>query len=68
MGNPTLVKMTTRNAAFTEAVVILTTNSGHDLFKASQLIFEVLQGIMENIYFGVLLSNHLAEVATLTRS
>ena len=52
----------------TKVRVELSGNASHDLLKAGQLVFEVLQSVMENVYLGVLLSNHLTEVATLTES
>ena len=68
MVHPSFVKMTTGSTTLPEVVVILTTDSGHDLLETSQLVFKVLQGVMKNVYLGVLLSNRLAKVATLTKS
>ena len=51
-----------------KVVVELSGNTGHDLLEAGQLVLKVLQGVMKNIDFGVLLSNHLTKVVTLTRS
>ena len=68
MGDPSFVKMTTGSTTLPEVVVILATDPGHDLLEAGQLVFEVLYGVVENVQFGILLSNHLAKVATLTES
>src|ERR1700753_4099530 len=68
MQNPSFMELTNRNLALTKVVVHLMNNTSHDLLKASQLVLKVLQGVMENIYFGVLLPNHLTKVATLTKS
>ena len=66
MGDPPLVDLTDSNRTLAKVLVELSSNTGHDLLEAGQLILEILQGIMEKIYFGVLLSNNLAKVATLT--
>ena len=68
MGYPPVMEMATRSAAFTEVVVIFATNPGHHRLETGQLVLKVLQSVMENVYFGVLLPNHLAKVATLTKS
>ena len=51
-----------------EVVIELTSNTRHDVLETGQFVLEILQGIVENVYFGVLLSNHLTKVATLTES
>ena len=51
-----------------KVLIELSGNTSHDLLEAGQLVLKVLQSIMENVYFGVLLSNHLTKVATLTES
>ena len=66
--NPSLVELTNRDLALAEVVVELSNDTSHDLLEAGQLVFKVLQGVMENIDLGVLLSNHLTKVATLTKS
>ena len=68
MGNPSFMELTNVGCASTKVVVKLLGNTGHDLFEASQFVLKVLQGVMENVYFGVLLSNYLAKVAALTKS
>ena len=68
MGNPPFVELTSGSRAPTEVLVELTSNASHDLLEAGQLVLKVLQGVMENIYFGVLLPNHFTKVATLTKS
>ena len=66
--NPSFVELANRNFALTKVVVHLTNNTSHNLFETGQLVLEVFQGVMENIYFGVLLPNYLTKVATLTKS
>ena len=61
------MELTNRGCLTTKVLVELTGNTSHDLFKAGQLVLEVLQGVMENVDLGVLLSNHLTKVATLTK-
>ena len=68
MGNPSLVDLANRGCATTKVLVELTSNSSHDLFEAGQLVLKVLQRVMENVDLGVLLSNNLTKVATLTKS
>ena len=68
MGDPSLVKLADRGCASTKVLVELSSDASHDLFKAGQLVLQVLQGVMENIYFGVLLPNYFTKVATLTES
>ena len=68
MGHPSLVKMASHSRTTTKVLVELTSNACHDLLEAGQFVLEVLQSIMENVYFGVLLSYYLAKVATLTKS
>ena len=68
MGNPSLMEMATRGVTLAEVFVVLATDSRHDRLEAGQLVLQVLQGIMENVYLGVLLTNHFTEVATLTKS
>ena len=62
------MKVTTRSTTLSKVVVILATNPGHDHLETRQLVFEVLHGILENVDLGILLSNHLTKVATLTES
>ena len=68
MGNPSIMELARRGRALTKVVVKLSRHAGHDLLEASQLVLEVLQSVMENVYLGVLLTNHLTKVATLTGS
>ena len=68
MGNPSLVELANRGCATTKVLIELTSNASHNLFKASQLVLKVLQSIVENVYLGVLLSNHFTKVTTLTES
>ena len=68
MGNPPFVELTDRGRTPTKVLVELTSDTGHDLFEASQFVLQVLHRIMENIDCGVLLPNHLTKVATLTKS
>ena len=68
MGSPSLMKLASGGRTPTKVVVELSGNASHDLLKAGQFVLEVLQGVMKEIYLGVLLSNHLTEVATLTKS
>ena len=62
------MEMATRSATLPKVVVIFATNPGHDGLEAGQLVLKVLQGIVENVDLGVLLSNYLTKVATLTKS
>ena len=62
------MEMTTRSATFAKVVIILATDPSHDLFKTGQLVFEVLDGVMQNVEFRGLLTNHLTKVAMLTES
>ena len=62
------MELTDGDRALPKVLIELTGDTGHDLFKPGQLVLEVLQGVMENIDFGVLLPNYLAKVATLTKS
>ena len=66
--NPSVVELTNSDLALTEVVVLLLNDTSHDLFEAGQLVFEVLQSIMKNVDLGILLSDHLTKVATLTKS
>ena len=68
MQNPSFMELTSRGFALTKVVVELTSNASHDLLKAGQLVLKVLQSIVENVYLGILLSNDLTKVATLTKS
>ena len=68
VGGPSLMELTNRGRQPTKVPIELSSNAGHDLFETSQLVLQVLQRIMENVNFGVLLPNHLAKVATLTKS
>ena len=68
MGDPSIVELASRSPALTKVLVELTNDTSHDLLETGQLVFEVLQGIMENVYLGVLLPNHLTKIATLTKS
>ena len=68
VGNPSLVKLTSRGPAFTKVLVELSGDTGHDLFEASQLVLQILQSVLENIYLGVLSPNQFTKVATLTKS
>ena len=68
MGNPSLVELASRGRATTKVLVELTSNASHDLLKAGQLIFEVLQCVMQDVDLGVLSPNQLTKVATLTES
>ena len=68
MGNPPLVELASRGRATTKVLVELTSNASHDLLEPGQLVLKVLQSVMENVYFGVLLTNHFTKVATLTKS
>ena len=68
MQNPSLVELANDNFALTKVVVVLTNNTSHDLLETGQLVLKVLQGVMENIYFGVLKPNYFTKVATLTKS
>ena len=60
MGYPSLVKMTARDAALTEVVVIFATDPGHHRFETGQLVLEILDGVVQDVEFRGLLSNHLA--------
>ena len=68
VGDPSLMELANRGGAPAKVLVELTRNTGHDLFETGQLVFQVLQGILENVDLGILLPNHLTEVATLTKS
>ena len=67
MGNPSLMQMTGGSSVTTEVVIILATNSGHNLLETSQLVLEVFNRIMENIQGGGLLSNYLPKIMGLKR-
>ena len=67
MGYPSLVELTSGNSIPAEVVVVFTTDTGHDRLEASQLILEVCDGILQNIQLSGFPTNHLAEVASLTR-
>ena len=62
------MKLTSGSSALTEVLIELSGDTGHNLFETGQLVFEVLQGVMENVDLGVLLPNHLTKVTTLTES
>ena len=62
------MELTTSGPGLAKVIVELTSNASHDLLETSQLVLKVLQGVMENVYFGILLPNYLAKVATLTKS
>ena len=66
MGDPSLVVLANGGRASTKVLIELSGNAGHDLLEAGQLVLKVLQSVMENVYLGVLLSNNLTKVATLT--
>ena len=68
MGNPSLVDLTDGGCTPTKVLVELSGDASHDLFEAGQLVLQVLQSVMENVYFGVLLPNQFTKVATLTKS
>ena len=68
MGNPSLIELTSAGRASSEVVIELAGDTSHDLLEPRQLVLQVLQGIVENVDLGVLLSNHLTKVATLTES
>ena len=68
VGNPSVMELTSGSRAPPKVLVELTGNTGHNLLEASQLVFKVLQSVMENVYLGVLLPNHLTKVATLERN
>ena len=68
MGSPSLVEPTDYSCTPTKVLVELLSDASHDLFEPGQLVFKVLQSVMENVDFGVLLSNHFTKVATLTKS
>ena len=68
MQNPSLMELADRDFALTEVVIELVNDTSHDRLEAGQLVLKVLQSVMENIDLGVLLSNHLAKVAMLTKS
>ena len=68
MGNPSFVELSNMSSHPTGVVVDLSKGTSHDLFETGQFILEVLQSVVENVYLGVLLSYHLAKVATLTKS
>ena len=68
MGDPSLMELANGNRTFPKVLVELTGDTSHDLLEAGQLVLQVLQCIMENIDLGVLLTNHLTKVATLTES
>ena len=67
MGNPSLVQMTRGSFGTTEVVIVLATNSGHNLLEAGQLVLEVFDCIMENIQGGSLLPNYLPKIMGLKR-
>ena len=62
------MKLTNGGCAPTKVRIELPGDTSHDLFEAGQLVLEVLQGVVENIYFGILLPNYLTKVVTLTES
>ena len=62
------MELASRSRALTKVIVELPGHTSHDLLEAGQLVFKVLQGVMENVDLGVLLSNYLTKVATLTKS
>ena len=68
VGSPSLVEPTRDSCASTKVLVELLSDASHDLLETGQLVLQVLQGILENVYLGVLLTNHLTKVATLTKS
>ena len=66
--DPPLMELSNRDFTLTEVVIHLTNSTRHNLFETGQLVLEVLQSIMKDIDLGVLLSDHLTKVATLTKS
>ena len=68
MGNPSLVVQTNGSRTSTKVRVELISDSGHDLLETGQLVLKVLQSVVENIYFGVLLPNDFTKVTSLTKS
>ena len=68
MGDPSLVGLASTDCTTTKVLVELSRNASHYLLETGQLVFQVLQSIVENIDLGVLLPNHLTKVATLKKS
>ena len=67
MGNPPFVEVTSRSSVPTEVVVVLATNSHHDVLEAGQLVLQILDGIMKDIQLGRLLANHLPKIMGLEK-
>ena len=68
MGDPPIMELANGNRTLPKVLVELTGDTGHDLLEAGQLVLKVLQSIVENVDLGVLLSDNLTKVATLTES
>ena len=68
VGDPSLIDSANGGRTTTKVVVELLGHPSHDLLKAGQLVLQVLQSVMKNVYLGVLLTNNLTKVATLTES
>ena len=65
VGNPSTVKLPDGDASLPEVVVVFTTDPGHGLLEASQLVLEVFNGIVKNIELRSLLVNHLPKIVGL---
>ena len=49
MGDPSLVELSRRNSGSTKVLPELSTNTRHDLLEASQLVLQVLDGVVEDV-------------------
>ena len=56
------MKLATPSRTSTEVIVELPTSPSHHGLEASQLILQVLHGVMKDVQLGGLLTNYLPEV------
>ena len=49
MGNPSRMEVSSGDTSLLEVIVVFTTDTGHGLLEAGQLVLEVLHRMMENV-------------------
>ena len=62
MGYPSLMGNASRNAAPSKVIIVLPTNSRHDLLETRQLVLQVFHGVVQDVELCSLLANHLRKV------
>ena len=68
MGDPSRVEVSNGDSSLLEVIVILPTDTSHDLLEAGQFILEIFNSMVKDVQGGRLLAYHLPKFVGLEKA